>query len=141
MQISAEGRIGIWLALIGLAGAGATIVAPDHTEIGWLLIATALIGGALLAGHHFANPKRRRRKMVAIIGMVVCALGLLGFGTMYLLSRAPLVAASTHPSEVPKDPRLSIGCYQEILPKTIPADESIQVLQLFPLPIENGAGL
>jgi hypothetical protein len=146
MHISAEGKIGILLALIGLAGAGAMMVAPEHTEIGWLLIAVALTGGAFLAGHHFADLKKWRRKMVALIGMAVCVLGLFGFTTMYFFSRptpkSPTLATSVHSNDSQKSasPRISIGCYQEVPPKTLQADEEIQVLWLFPTPIENGGG-
>jgi hypothetical protein len=53
MQLSGEGKTGILLALIGLGGAGAIVVAPAHTEIGWLLIAISVIGGVMLSSHHF----------------------------------------------------------------------------------------
>jgi hypothetical protein len=56
MHISPEGKLGLLLGLIALAGAGAIMVAPDHTEIGWLLIAIAAIGGMALAWHHFSKP-------------------------------------------------------------------------------------
>jgi len=44
MQISIEGKLGILLGLLALGGGGAVWVAPDHTEIGWLMIATAGTG-------------------------------------------------------------------------------------------------
>jgi hypothetical protein len=59
MQISAEGKIGIALALVGLGGAGAIMIAPNQVWIGWTMIAIAAIGGGSLALHHFW-PERRK---------------------------------------------------------------------------------
>ncbi len=53
MQISTEGTIGIALGLVGLAGAGAIMVFPQDIEIGWCLIAVAVIGAIWLAIAHF----------------------------------------------------------------------------------------
>src|ERR1019366_4998598 len=53
MQISTEGKIGIALALVGVAGAGAIMVFPQDIEIGWCLIAVAIIGAIWLAIVHF----------------------------------------------------------------------------------------
>jgi hypothetical protein len=55
MQFTTEGKIGIALALVGPAGAGAIMRAPDHIEIGWALVAIAVIGGILLSAHHFSG--------------------------------------------------------------------------------------
>jgi hypothetical protein len=55
MHISFEGKIGIGLALIGLAGAGAMMVAPEDLEIGWSLITIAVVGAVFLVGYHFAG--------------------------------------------------------------------------------------
>jgi hypothetical protein len=55
MQISAEGKLGIGLGLMGLAGAGALVIAPADVapEIGWAMIAAALAGFVMLGWHHF----------------------------------------------------------------------------------------
>lgn len=55
MAISTEGKIGIALGLIGLAGAGALVVAPAPwvTAVGWTLISVAAVGGIALGVHHF----------------------------------------------------------------------------------------
>jgi hypothetical protein len=61
MLISVEGKFGILLGLIGLAGAGAIMIAPEHTEIGWTLIVVAVVGGGFLAYHHFSTSPRSER--------------------------------------------------------------------------------
>jgi hypothetical protein len=53
MHISAEGTFGIALGLVGIFGAGAMMIWPQHTEIGWGLIVFAAIGAGLLAGYHW----------------------------------------------------------------------------------------
>jgi hypothetical protein len=53
MQISPEGKIGIALTLLGLAGGGAIVIAPNQVWIGWVMIAVAVIGLVLLVLHHF----------------------------------------------------------------------------------------
>jgi hypothetical protein len=55
MQISFEGKLGLVLGLIALAGAGAIMVAPDKLWIGWSLIAIAALGGVMLGFHHFGR--------------------------------------------------------------------------------------
>jgi hypothetical protein len=52
-RISAEGKIGIFLALIGLLGAGAIMIAPQQLWIGWTLIAIAVVGLLILGLYHF----------------------------------------------------------------------------------------
>ena len=70
MRISPEGKIGIGLTLVGLAGAGAIVVAPAPwaAAIGWGMIALAGLGSILLAGHHFGQHSKRR--MIPLIGLV-----------------------------------------------------------------------
>jgi hypothetical protein len=46
MQISLEGKISILVALVGLAGAGAIMIAPEKLWIGWSLIVAAVCGGS-----------------------------------------------------------------------------------------------
>jgi tellurite resistance protein TehA-like permease len=75
MHLSSEGKISIFLALIGLAGAGAIMIAPRHTEIGWSLIAIAAVGCVYLAFNHFSGLGYRdlvRAKW--IIGFRLCSL-------------------------------------------------------------------
>jgi len=59
MQISSEGKIGIALALIALAGSGAIVIAPNQVSIGWGMIAVAVVGCILLVLHHFEVVWRR----------------------------------------------------------------------------------
>ena len=53
MQISLEGKLGLLLGLVALAGAGAMMIAPEKLWIGWALIALAGAGGVGLGFHHF----------------------------------------------------------------------------------------
>ena len=57
MRISAEGYIGIGLALVGLGGGGALAVSPLTwgPTVGWAMIAVAASGLVLLAFHHYRN--------------------------------------------------------------------------------------
>lgn len=77
MHISPEGKIGIFLRLIGLAGAGAIMVAPEHIEIGWGLIVFPTAGLIL---HHFGI---RRGRMIPLIGMILSAATFIGFSGWY----------------------------------------------------------
>lgn len=51
MRNTTEGRLGLWAAMLGLAGAGAVMIWPTHTEIGWTLMAIAALGGSGLVMH------------------------------------------------------------------------------------------
>jgi asparagine N-glycosylation enzyme membrane subunit Stt3 len=82
VHITGEGKIGIILALIGIAGAGAIMIWPDQTFIGWLLIATAVIGGLGLAIKHIVINKVSRFAVLSMIGTVLIVAGALA-------SRAP----------------------------------------------------
>jgi hypothetical protein len=77
--ISLEGKIGIFLALVGLFGAGAVMVAPQQVWIGWTLIGVAAIGFVLLFVHHVSSavapsrpkPSRPSGMTVADAGFLV----------------------------------------------------------------------
>jgi hypothetical protein len=98
MALSTEGKFGILVGLFALGGGGAVWVAPDHTEIGWLMIAAAAIGGIALAFHHFDgaltriwNPGNNAR-MIALAGMIVCGIGVIGFSGVYFWpTAAPVI--------------------------------------------------
>src|ERR1700722_14752200 len=99
MQISLEGKIGIWLALVGLAGAGAIMIAPEKLWIGWGLISLAALGSTALGFHHFG-----RR-----FAFIFVAVGGLWFDYWYYSSvlNAPAVASSAEPPKrtpVPEPP-------------------------------------
>jgi len=55
MHISSEGKLGILLTLVGLAGMGALVIASQQVVIiiGWSLIIIAAVGITLLAAYHF----------------------------------------------------------------------------------------
>jgi hypothetical protein len=89
MRISLEGKLGILLALIFGFGAGAIIVFPDKVWIGWALMGISALGSVVLGIHHFyelfnnREDSRRKRRMIAFIGMVICGVSFLGFSTAY----------------------------------------------------------
>jgi hypothetical protein len=91
MAISTEGKLGIAVGLIALAGGGAVVVAPAPTVtiIGWAMIGTSLVGGILLVDHHFA-----RKRMVPLIGMIVCAVGSVAFAGWYFWPKKNVAAAT-----------------------------------------------
>jgi hypothetical protein len=66
MHISGEGKLGIALGLVGLAGGGAMMVAPTHTEIGWTLIAIAVAGFVTIGIHHFRGHSPFRSRMISL---------------------------------------------------------------------------
>ena len=67
MQFSPEGKTGIFLALVGLAGGGAIMIAPEKLWIGWGLITLAALGGVALGFHHFG---RRFAFMFVALGVL-----------------------------------------------------------------------
>jgi hypothetical protein len=89
MQISTEGKLAILLGLLALGGGGAVWVAPDHTEIGWLMIATAGVGTIALAAHHFSGMLARlwtpgaKHRMLALLGMIISGAAFIGSAAVY----------------------------------------------------------
>jgi hypothetical protein len=81
MHLSADGKIGIVLGLLGLAGTGAVVVWPEHTEIGWAMMSLAAIGGVALAVHHFGERWKVWKKRAAFFGGIfgVIIVGLAGW--------------------------------------------------------------
>jgi hypothetical protein len=67
MHISGEGKIGIALGLVALAGGGGAMNWPDHSEIGWAMMIIAGIGGVMLADHHFAPGQVTKHRMIVLI--------------------------------------------------------------------------
>jgi hypothetical protein len=98
MRISGEGKVGILLALLALAGGGALAVAhgPLVIVIGWVLIAVALIGGCLLAHNHF-----ERRRVLPLIGMIVSVAVFVGFAAWDFWPQEPNPAAPSRPKNPP----------------------------------------
>jgi hypothetical protein len=80
VEISVEGKIGILLALLGLAGAGAIMVYPAYTSIGWGLIAIAIAGSIGLVFVHLKEKKPSWRIMepsyVILFGLAIALAGL-----------------------------------------------------------------
>lgn len=78
MEFSFEGEAGIALALVGLFGAGAIMIAPTHTWIGWMLIAIALSGVAGLILHHLGG-RLPIRTNLTIAGAIITGIAFITF--------------------------------------------------------------
>lgn len=89
MAISTEGKFSIALVLLAVGGGGALWIAPDHTEIGWGMVAVAIVGGIALAAYHFSEMLRRswtpsaKIRMIALLGMIICGVGLIASALVY----------------------------------------------------------
>ena len=85
VKISFEGKLGLWVSVSGLAGAGILALHPDWHIVGWLLILGAVAGAIFLLIHHFLELWENRsgagggRKLITFIGMIVCGVGFAGF--------------------------------------------------------------
>jgi hypothetical protein len=79
-RFSTAEKLGFLLALLALAAGGVLAVAHGYLAnvVGWVMIATAVIGGILLAHHHFA-----RTRMIPLIGMIVFSVGFLTCAAWY----------------------------------------------------------
>jgi len=81
---------GLVVGLLGLAGVGIPMIAPQYPWLGWIFIVLSFPGAIALMAHHFYYSWRDRkkagetRKMIALVGMVGCGVGFLGFAAMYL---------------------------------------------------------
>lgn len=93
MQFSLEGKTGTLLALVGLAGGGAIMIAPEKLWIGWGLITVAAVGALALGFHHFG-----RR-----FAFIFVALGVLWFDYWYYSNvlNAPVAVEAAHPIAPP----------------------------------------
>jgi hypothetical protein len=90
MQITFEGKISIFLTLLGLAGAGAVMIFPERIWIGWLLIASAAIGLVWLGFHHFD-------RRFFVVPVAACALIFDGWFYSSQLSSTPALGSIPAP--------------------------------------------
>jgi hypothetical protein len=74
MQISTEGKLDLLVGLLALGGAGAVMIWPDHTAIGWAMIAVALVGGIALGYYHFRDYLRRSPRAMPVLLMILGAI-------------------------------------------------------------------
>jgi hypothetical protein len=95
MRLDGEKTAGIGIGLLGLAGVGIPMVAPQHPEIGWAFIGAAGLGAIGLIAHHCYYFWQNRtkagevRKMAALVGMVVCGIGFLASTGMFFWNVGP----------------------------------------------------
>jgi hypothetical protein len=101
MQISTEGKLAILLGLLALGGGGAVWVAPNLTEIGWLMIATAGVGTVALAAHHFSGmlsllwTPGAKHRMFALLGMIISGAVFVGSAAVYFWPRPVIVSEAS----------------------------------------------
>lgn len=81
------GSLSVGLSTIGT---GLTVTLPDQKWIGWAVVAAgvlALVLDVRIERGHFAvggiHRKPQRRKMIALVGMILCGAGFVGFGAAY----------------------------------------------------------
>jgi len=91
MRISAEGKIGIGLALLFGLGTGAVIVWPDDRWIGWAMMGVSALGLAMLGVHHFKVVHWFKR-LNWMVQTLVIAIALVGsyVGYEYLAHAPPI---------------------------------------------------
>jgi hypothetical protein len=77
-----KSKTGIFLALLSLAGAGAIMVFPQHTEIGWGLIVISIFGFILLAFHHYGLGFR---SISPLLGMLLLGIVFIGFPVGFII--------------------------------------------------------
>jgi predicted membrane channel-forming protein YqfA (hemolysin III family) len=98
MRISGEGKFGILVGLMAMAGTGALGVAPSYPWIGWCLISIAVIGFVVLVYHHFAETLGGRRTL-AILLMVVGGVCFFAGAVWYGLETEKRVGTLTRKNE------------------------------------------
>jgi hypothetical protein len=94
MHISGEGEVGIFLALLALAGAGAIMIYPTHLWIGWLLILVSVGGAIGLAINHFGL---WQMKPVPSIGMGLSAALFIAFAIWNFWPQSTMGEAASRP--------------------------------------------
>jgi hypothetical protein len=77
-----KSKTGILLAQLSLAGAGAIMVFPQHTEIGWGLIVISIIAFILLAFHHYGLGFR---SISPLLGMLLLGIVFIGFPVWFII--------------------------------------------------------
>jgi hypothetical protein len=115
MSISFEGKLGILLGLLSMAGAGAIMIAPERLWIGWTMIAAAGVGGVGLGFYHYG-------RKFSVVLVAACVLwidylyytNVLGFSLAPQAQPAPPVS-SPSPSPTPAKPKLASTLARMIL--------------------------
>jgi hypothetical protein len=89
VAISTEGKLGLALGLLTLGVGGGVWVAPEHTEIGWGMVAVAVLGAIALAVYQFREMLSRswtpsaNTRMIALFGMILFGLGFIAAASVY----------------------------------------------------------
>jgi hypothetical protein len=102
--MSIKGKIGIFLSLLSLAGAGAIMVFPQHTEIGGGLIVISIIGFILLALHHYGL---RFRGISPVFWTLILGIVFIGFPAGFITQSFIERMAINHDRNAIPQPMLS----------------------------------
>jgi hypothetical protein len=134
MRVSGEGKFGIIIGLVSIAGAGAIMLAPDRPWIGWGLIAISLIGLTVLIYHHFEERLGRSRTL-AILLMIFGGMAFFG-GAIWLGITNDRQSAANNPNSFsPLDRTVLLSCQWARIPDVIPANG------FYEIPIYLGTGM
>jgi hypothetical protein len=121
MRVSGEGKFGILIGLVSIAGAGAIVLAPDRPWIGWGLIAISLIGSIVLIYHHFEERLGRNRAL-AILLMIFGGMAFF-VGAIWLGITNDRQSAANNPNSFsPLDRTVLLSCQWARIPNVIPAN-------------------
>ncbi len=102
VHISSEGKLSIFLGLVGLAGTGAIMVFPTFTPIGLVMIGIAILGFVALAHAHLKEKNPSWTIMeptnVILLGLLIAFAGL-AWQTFRQSSQASAVATGSTNTE------------------------------------------
>lgn len=125
---------------LGILGTGVALMFPDQRWIGVLLVLVAIgiflfdirveHGGVESGGHRlgklfFAHEWSRRRRMIALWGMILCGVGFVGFFAVYFwpTDRSPHSVAAVALEAVPPVGTLQMGTPYLLVERNVHTDE------------------
>ncbi|MEZ2141937.1 hypothetical protein AAE026_06400 [Bradyrhizobium sp. DN5] len=130
-MLTDEGKIGIGLALVGLGGAGAIMVAPEQMWIGWTMIAFCASGGAMLILYLVCSNLRERKGFVLLLvgtALIIsgAVLGLVGAMRMDASKQQTAVQQKSNNTQAD----ILFDCHFDVLPRIGPPDGKIQIFEM-----------
>jgi hypothetical protein len=145
MRISTEGKFGLWLGVIGLAGAGALVVAPAPiiAITGWALIGIAALGAIGLVYHHLCErigltwKPGHRLKMTALAGMIISGCCLVGFSLIYFGLSRIIASADPRASVDSLDRTIALSCNDSARPTRYRDDRLLYVTEIVDPPTDG----